>query len=392
MSSQDGLPDFVTPEDVERERNALRQIQNALGIDTQDTDVDDTMLAAVVANSARTVQLLRQISGEQISVEPVIEPNIEVIVEELTPRVEFPEDASLDIEGVSIDQGEMQAAFEAALSQQQRGRMLSFPEDGREYSFPAGSGPGNRHNIDLRDGDIQINGVDRTPSLEGSLGPEELATTAHLWADDEIVVRAYNPEGDITGVWTVDGWSVTVDSADMERLELDAERPFEFRAQLSTGPDTPITPQPVAAHQDRFGHITTSDGTQLQTIPFVGTNPADYGESDLPTAADNHGNNDIYGAHTGLHHFIVQNNSANDAEVQARLLDITGEQVAADNDIHGSVSTGTSNVVTVSANDFAFLSSGEVAGLFRLLAQAATDTNQVDLDVQYFGTSPAGTR
>lgn len=82
---------FVTPEMVEEERNLLRQMQNALGIETADSDADDTLLAAIVANSARTGEMLSVLTGQPIDVQ-----------------------ASLDLEGVDITQEEISDALQNA--------------------------------------------------------------------------------------------------------------------------------------------------------------------------------------------------------------------------------------------------------------------------------------
>lgn len=69
-----GQPNWIEPADVVEERNLLRQIENALGIDTSDLDADDTVQLALLANTAHQGRLLQQLanafSAGQITVDP----------------------------------------------------------------------------------------------------------------------------------------------------------------------------------------------------------------------------------------------------------------------------------------------------------------------------------
>lgn len=85
---------LVQAEDVVEERNFIRQVENALGI-SEDFEGDDTMLAALVANSYRQARLLEALVGEEIG--------IDVIIEEVNPEVSFPSDATFEISEESIE-------------------------------------------------------------------------------------------------------------------------------------------------------------------------------------------------------------------------------------------------------------------------------------------------
>lgn len=71
-------PEFVQPEDVVRERNFIRRIENALGV-SEDFEGDDTMLAALVANSYRQGLLLQTIAGQGLNIEPDVDVSIDSI-------------------------------------------------------------------------------------------------------------------------------------------------------------------------------------------------------------------------------------------------------------------------------------------------------------------------
>lgn len=73
MSSD--APLVITPRDVVEERNLLRTLQNAFGIDAGDLDADDSMRAAIVWNTARTAELLDFLAEDPIDVPP---PEIDV--------------------------------------------------------------------------------------------------------------------------------------------------------------------------------------------------------------------------------------------------------------------------------------------------------------------------
>lgn len=60
MSSDGQLSEAVFPEDVFQERNFLRRLENALGVDRGDLSADDTMQAAIAWNAALIVQAQRQ--------------------------------------------------------------------------------------------------------------------------------------------------------------------------------------------------------------------------------------------------------------------------------------------------------------------------------------------
>jgi len=390
-SNQDEEP--ITPEEIRKEANLLERLQNF-------ARVNDNFQAALVSQNARLVRLAQQQKqllealGGGIEVEPPdVQPDIEVVVDKIQPVLDLPEDfepsLSVDVDEFEIDEARVTSAVLEALEQQKEGVTVAFPERGTPFSLPRGTGAGNRHEFDLVSGSLSINGAGSRNTQNSLSGADsDVSTSAHIWADGEVVVFTFDSNDDLTGVFELDKWHTTIESVVMTRVEIDAENPVRLAAQFSTGTEPPTTPQPVAGNQERFGHITTSQNN-LQNVTFVGPNSGDYGEDTLRDAVDNFGRQDIYGGHTGLHHFIVQNTSGNDAEVQARIVDIDGQQEVADVDIHGSVDTAASNVVTVSANDFALLESGGVGRTFRLLAQAAVGGNQIDLDVQYFGTSPS---
>lgn len=70
-------PAVIDPEMVFEERNLVRRIQNALGIDKDDISADDTMEAAILYNTARQVELLTDLAGEGLVIENV-SPNIDL--------------------------------------------------------------------------------------------------------------------------------------------------------------------------------------------------------------------------------------------------------------------------------------------------------------------------
>lgn len=77
MSGSPQPPDPVYPVDVHEERNLLRNIQNALGIDKDDPDWDDNALAAIIANTARLNQLMETMGVG----------DVEVVIDEISPQV-----------------------------------------------------------------------------------------------------------------------------------------------------------------------------------------------------------------------------------------------------------------------------------------------------------------
>lgn len=84
MSSSDGQPpDAVTPEMVVAEHNLIANIRNALGL-SDDFDADDSMRAAMVYNTARAIQLQRDmiaaLSGQDINFSPDIDLDIDAQV------------------------------------------------------------------------------------------------------------------------------------------------------------------------------------------------------------------------------------------------------------------------------------------------------------------------
>lgn len=400
--SQSPEEQFLADLPVEQVQRVVENQYNLVELIKSWFDVDDDSLAVLIATQVRLAQMEQRenellnaiLSGGVVDIPdpPDFTPNIEVVIDNITPEItleEGEEDLSVTVEGLSIDEDAIADAMEQSLLAVNDGRLLTFPDDGREFSFPAGSGAGSRHEIKLDEGEVDVNGVGSFDiSDELTDLAEDRALSAQFWADDEIVIRIFDTAGELAGIFNVDQGYVTVDSTVIERAEIDAARPFNLRAQFSTAVQSPVTTAPTATHQRRYGHVTTSDGNSFTAIPFVGPNPADYGEANLNDAADNFGDQDLFGANIGQHSWIVQNVSGNSAEVQARMFDINGEQQAADNDIHGSVDTGTGNTITIAGNDFAVLESNLHAQFFRLLALATTDTNQIELEVQYAGFSP----
>lgn len=85
--SQQG-PGWIEPVDVVEERNLLRQIENALGIDTADLDADDTVQLALLANAAHQGELLEQLAnslaGQAINPPPV---NPQVDIQNVTAQL-----------------------------------------------------------------------------------------------------------------------------------------------------------------------------------------------------------------------------------------------------------------------------------------------------------------
>lgn len=136
MSSNNGEIEFVTPEQVVSERNLQRRIENALGLNLDDFDGDDTWMAAAVWNltqmgrlQQKQLEQLALLTGTPVEVEapikvsvvdplqispPDVNPDITVDIQNITPDVTFPDDVSVQIEGIQIDQDEIAAAFEQA--------------------------------------------------------------------------------------------------------------------------------------------------------------------------------------------------------------------------------------------------------------------------------------
>lgn len=394
----EGLPLGEVDAFIEEQYNVIEQVKAWF-------DVDDDSLAVIAAlllqSQATDRAILRALRGQPID----IPEQGDIIIDGIT--VELPEDQlNVDVGTVDLDTSGLEDAVRRgveaadlgggkscgrvspAIAAASASEAIAFPRDGRAFSLPAGTG-GNRHNMKLEDGSVAVNGVG-SRQLQGSL-PEfdaDIARSGQLWADDAIVVYTYDANDNITGVWELDAGWVTFGSSVIHRVELDAERPFNLRALFSVSDNPPATAAPTYNAQRRYGHLRTTDGTALQTIPFVGPNPTDYGESTLNDAADTHGDADIYGAAVGQHVWIIKNTESTDAEVQARIINVSGEQAVADNDIHNSVDTANTNVATVPANDFVQLESGITGTFFQLLAQSATDTNAVELEIQYAGFNP----
>lgn len=125
----DGGPELVTLEDVREQYNLIEQI-------TQHVGVEDNLEAAILANlvkqievEQRQAELLTILTGQPVEVDaplevtvtnplqvdpPDVEPQVEVVVESITPEVQFPDDASIDIEGIQIDQQKISDAFRDA--------------------------------------------------------------------------------------------------------------------------------------------------------------------------------------------------------------------------------------------------------------------------------------
>lgn len=98
MSGSPQPPEPVYPVDVHEERNLLRNIQNALGLDGEDAEWDDNALAAIIANTARLNQVVERMGVGDVAVE----------IGEVNPQVSF-EDEDLDI---ALDSEVFQEALE----------------------------------------------------------------------------------------------------------------------------------------------------------------------------------------------------------------------------------------------------------------------------------------
>lgn len=363
--------ELTRSEEVQEQLNFIERVKTGVGL-------DDDFLAAIVANQVRLARLeQRQLEALEAFRDPIVDFDPTLVIEQ--------------IETGDLQEGAFQSAVLNGVREAWGGRLIGFPDDGRHHTFPAGTGVNNRHVFNLDRGRVEINGVGDF-QMAGSLNDfeEDIARSGHIWADDDLAIRTL-VDDEITGVFEYDQCTyLSLSAIEADEVTVDAERPFNMRAQFSTGVVAPLGPSAVANHQDRFGHINTDDGTALQQVSFIaGATASEYQENDLTTAVANNGAPDIHAENIGQHWWIIQNTEANDAEVQARTIQYDGEQEVADNDIHGSIDTASSNVITVPGNDFVQLESDITGGIFRLYAQAASDGDTVDLRLQYRGLSPS---
>lgn len=280
------------------------------------------------------------------------------------------------------------------LHQSLSGNLISFPETGGTFAFPAGQGQGSRHVIDLERGYVDSDGVGSF-EMDQSLDDlhTDMAHAALLWADQDLTFFMYDRDDEQTGVFEYDQSSyMALDAIRAAKLRIDAPVPFMFRAQFSAGLETPLRSTAVSTHQERFGRVQTSDqdftSGSTARVQWVGVNAADYQEADLPTAADTFGDPTIWTSNVGQHVFILAEVSGNDdAEIQVREWQIDGQQRAADNDIMGSVALTNTNVVTVSSNDFVVLES-DINTAFKEIVVQSAGGGEVDVRAQYRGYAP----
>lgn len=145
MSSSNGEGEVITLSDVEEQYNFIERLTQHLG-------VEDNLTAALLANQARIAEFERKqtemlsiISGQPVEVDaplqvsvvdpiqvdpPDVNPDIEVIVENLTPSVDLPDDVAVDIEGIEIDQDEISAAFRDAVESVNRLQLYNVASSG----------------------------------------------------------------------------------------------------------------------------------------------------------------------------------------------------------------------------------------------------------------------
>lgn len=93
--SGDQPPAVIDPEMVFGEKNFVRRIQNALGVEKGDIAADDTMQAAILYNIARQVDLMSQLAGGALVIEN-ISPDISIGGGEFDVETETLRDAIRD--------------------------------------------------------------------------------------------------------------------------------------------------------------------------------------------------------------------------------------------------------------------------------------------------------
>lgn len=129
-TSGTGERDLITPSDVEAEFNFIQNLSSRLG-------VEDNLVAAVLTNQVRLAEFERRQAqaldlltdeeeGFQVAVTP---PNVEVIVEEVSPSLDLASE-DLTIEPLALDQPTLEAGIRGAAGAVNRRQLYDTSSDG----------------------------------------------------------------------------------------------------------------------------------------------------------------------------------------------------------------------------------------------------------------------
>lgn len=336
--------------------------------------------------------------GEQFGVEGVLEAT--VLANQLQlQRLQATQARMLDVleEGIAIDVPPVDVSgLDAAIRQGMSGDFLAFPENGSVHYFPAAPTRNDRITFHFDTGEVDIPTVgERNMSIGlDDLPHDENTKSIFIWADSDISVYTFDERDAQTGAWENDqiGFNA-IQGVRIERMEIESQVPFGFRMAASTGPLSPIQAFPTANHQSRYGHITTSatdfTGDPGVVMDFVGPAAANYGVADLNEAVSTFGLPTLHTDNIAQQLFLFEEVSGNaDAEVQVREWNLEGEQMAADNDIHGNVSLAATNFSTVSSGDF-LIAETDINTAFKEVRVQSSDGSEIELRTQYRGFAPS---
>lgn len=360
-----GEQDLISPGEIEQTENALEAVRDAFGLESKHQ-------AAIVANQVRLARLEER---ENELLEAIREEGV------------------VNIDRVDIASDALGAALENAIRRVYTGDLIQFPSAGARRSLPDTVNT-NAIQADLQDGTLDI-------PVVGQVAPDSLQTlrrldadnaiSGSLFVDSPITLRTFDHRQEKTGEFTTSGAGfLNFSNTRVSLFEIESDFPFLVGGAFSTAIDKPIDAVVKNVSLTRFGYLAQTTATGV-AIPFVtgSTNaPDDFGVNSLQAAATQFGNTVIPAGSMDYHTFIVQNLSANDANVQFRGVEIEGEQQVADVDIHGTPDLTTA-FETVAGNDFGFFQSGVQLNLRSVVGVDATATQHAELEVQYLGKTPA---
>lgn len=275
------------------------------------------------------------------------------------------------------------------------GELVPFPFSGGGRVFPSAT-QDNPIRIDFRDGETQIPDVgdaQRQFNTLNRIGADN-AFSGTVFIDDGVTLRTFDRNNSRTGEFSSSfpGY-VNFANTRVAIIELTSDRPFFAGGTLSTALEMPVIPEPFALTIGRFGqqNPTQDSFTNVLFVPSLGDTASDLNEPSIEQAVANHGDPTINTRTVQQSGFIIENAGGNAIDVLVTALDLSGEQIIADPDIHSNTDLTDANSFTVQGNDVTYRESGAPLSVRGVRVKNDTGGNSSEVRIQYLGQLP-GTR
>ena len=245
--------------------------------------------------------------------------------------------------------------------------LMTYPVTGGKRSMPSGQSV-----IDIERGTISRRDVSGGESLSAGSSQinERYAASGILWADADIEITFYTDNSQSGEILLPQGAYLPFGPFPMNRIVMEAARPFDFSATFSTLPSHPVDPFRFVSDMERYRDVTsTNDFTPVGFSPTGGSLlGSDFLDPIIPTR------------NIGTKIFLIDNYSDNSADVNIQFQEADGI-----NWVDDPNTTGTSTALA--GGDQAFFEANLNARATRLRVKSTTAETAATLRCTYRGIS-----